>query len=87
MESMLAATWAELAQLETIRRITTILRRDVITLLALRACHRNARTDVSALACHFVHLYNSLLASQSPTGRCSEEETRTLDLTIMSRTL
>ena len=87
MESMLAATWAELAQLETIRRITTILRRDVITLLALRACHCDARTDVGALACHFVHLYNSLLASQSPTGRCSEEETRTLDLTIMSRTL
>ena len=87
MESVLAAAWAELAQLKAIRRITTILRRDVITLLALRACHRNARTDVSALACHFVHLYNSLLASQSPTGRCSEEETRTLDLTIMSRTL
>ena len=87
MESVLAAAWAELAQLKAIRRITTILRRDVITLLALRACHRNARTDIGALACHFVHLYNSLLASQSPTGRCSEEETRTLDLTIMSRTL
>ena len=87
MESVLAAAWAELAQLKAIRRITTILRRDVITLLALRACHRDARTDVGALACHFVHLYNSLLASQSPTGRCSEEETRTLDLTIMSRTL
>ena len=87
MKCVLTTTWAELAQLKTIRRITTILRRDVITLLALRACHRNARTDVSALACHFVHLYNSLLASQSPTGRCSEEETRTLDLTIMSRTL
>ena len=56
MESMLAATWAELAQLETIRRITTILRRDVITLLALRACKRNAWTDVCALTCHFVHL-------------------------------
>ncbi len=87
MKRMLAAAWAELVQLKTIRRVTTILRRDVVTLLALRACHCDARTDVGALACHFVHLYNSLLASQSPTGRCSEEETRTLDLTIMSRTL
>lgn len=87
MKRMLATAWAELVQLKTIRRIATILRRDVITLFALRACHRNARTDVGTLACHFVHLYNSLLASQSPTGRCSEEETRTLDLTIMSRTL
>ncbi|EPI59768.1 hypothetical protein HMPREF1580_00731 [Gardnerella vaginalis JCP8070] len=56
MESMLAAAWAELAQLKAIRRITTILRRDVITLLALRACKRNAWTDVCALTCHFVHL-------------------------------
>ena len=56
MKRMLAAAWAELVQLKTIRRIATILRRDVITLFALRACHRNARTDVGALACHFVHL-------------------------------
>lgn len=56
MESVLAAAWAELAQLKAIRRITTILRRDVITLLALRACKRNAWTDVCALTCHFVHL-------------------------------
>ena len=74
---MLTAARAELIQLKTIRRITTILRRNVITLLALSACQRNAWTDVGAFACHFVHLYNSLLASQSPTGRCSEEETRT----------
>ena len=56
MKRVLAAAWAELVQLKTIRRVTTILRRDVITLLALRACKRNAWTDVCALTCHFVHL-------------------------------
>lgn len=86
MRGMLATTWAELAQLQTIWSVTTILRRDVVTFLALSACQRNARTDVGALACHFVHLNNSYTC-QSLTGRCSEEETRTLDLTIMSRTL
>lgn len=86
MSRVLATTWAELAQLKTIRSIAAILRRNVVTLLALSACQRDARTDVGAFACHFVHLYNSCTCQKLP-GRCSEEETRTLDLTIMSRTL
>ena len=43
-------------ELKTIRRVTAVLRRDVVTLLALGACQRDARTNVGALACHLVHL-------------------------------
>ena len=56
MHSLLAAAGAELLQLKTIRRVTAVLRRDVVTLLALSACQRDARTDIGAFACHVVHL-------------------------------
>ena len=56
MNGLLAAAGAELLQLKTIRRVTAVLRRDVVTLLALGACQRDARTNVGALACHLVHL-------------------------------
>ena len=52
MNRLLAATRAELLQLQAVRSVTTILGRDVVTLLALRACQRDTRTDVGALACH-----------------------------------
>lgn len=86
MHSLLATTGAELLQLKTIRGVTTILGRDVVTFFALSACQRDARTDVGALACH---CHSPLRCRSGPTsvGLCSEEETRTLDLTIMSRTL
>ena len=35
MHGLLAAAGAELLQLKTIRRVTAVLRRDVVTLLAL----------------------------------------------------
>ena len=56
MDGLLAAAGAELLELKTIRRVTAVLRRDVVTLLALGACQRDARTNVGALACHLVHL-------------------------------
>ena len=60
VHSVLAATRAEFLQFETIRRVATVLRRDVVTLLALGACQRDARTDLGALACHWIHLLYSL---------------------------
>ena len=59
MHGLLAAAGAELLELKTIRRVTAVLRRDVVTLLALGACQRDARTNVGALACHLVHLLGS----------------------------
>ena len=56
MHGLLAAAGAELLELKTIRRVTAVLRRDVVTLLALGACQRDARTDIGAFACHVVHL-------------------------------
>ena len=56
MHGLLTAAGAELLELKTIRRVTAVLRRDVVTLLALGACQRDARTNVGALACHLVHL-------------------------------
>ena len=41
MHGLLAAAGAELLQLKTIRRVTAVLRRDVVTLLALGACQDN----------------------------------------------
>ena len=52
VHGLLAAARAELLELKTIRGVTTVLGRDVVTLLALSACQRDARTDVGALACH-----------------------------------
>ena len=86
MHGLLAATRAELLELKTIRRVATVLRRDVVTLLALGACQRDARTDVGALACHWGSPL-VFVVCRLPAGVCSEKETRTLDLTIMSRTL
>lgn len=86
MHGLLAATGAELLELKTIRGVTTILGRDVVTLLALRACQRDARTDRGAFACHSSPSAFALLYRLVPVI-CSGKETRTLDLTIMSRTL
>ncbi len=83
MKGFLTAVRAELVQLETVWGVTTILRRDVITVLAHRAGHCDARTDVSALRCHVLPPFVDLF----PISNCSEGETRTPDLTIMSRTL
>ena len=49
MHSLLAAARAELLQLETVGSVTTVLRRNVVALLALGAGQRDARTDVGAL--------------------------------------
>ena len=51
MQRVLAATRAELLELQTVRSVTTVLGRNVITLLALGARQRNARTDI----CGFCH--------------------------------
>ena len=56
MHGLLAAARAELLELKTVGRVTTVLSRNVVTLLALGACQRDARTNVGALACHLVHL-------------------------------
>lgn len=90
MQRVLAAARAELLEFETVGRITTILRRDVIALLALGACERDARTNIGALASHFPPLFVYRIVPARlyrPAGSRSERVTRTLDLTIMSRTL
>ena len=50
VHGLLAAASAELLQFKAIRSVTTILGRNVITLLALGACQRDAGTDVGALS-------------------------------------
>ena len=89
MKRVLAATRAELLELETVGRITTILRRNVVTLLAHGARERDARTNIGALACHFppLFVYRNHQRKTRSRGIRSERVTRTLDLTIMSRTL
>lgn len=54
MQRMLAATRAELLQLETVRSVTTILRRDVVALLAHRARQRDAWANI--IPCHITPL-------------------------------
>lgn len=66
MHGLLAAAGAELLQLKTIRRVAAVFRRDVVALLALSACQRDARTDVGALACHLLHLCVRLCNRISP---------------------
>ena len=58
----LATTRAELRQFKTIRRIATILLRDVVALLALRAGQSDLGANVLGLACHgcFPRLVSSL---------------------------
>jgi hypothetical protein len=56
MESLLAATRAELHQLETVRSVATILRRDVIALLADGAGERDTRTNI--VLCHLNTSHN-----------------------------
>lgn len=83
MNGLLATTRAELLEFKTIRRIAAVLRRDVVTLLAHGACQRDARTNIRAL-CHFS---TPIVVARRKFRHCSEGVTRTLDLTIMSRTL
>lgn len=86
MECHLTATWAELLQFKTIWSIATILGCNVITFLTLCASHRDARTDISAFRHFLCTPLLLILVPGSPAIR-SGRETRTLDLTIMSRTL
>ena len=51
MNGLLAATCAELLEFQTVRSVTTILGRNVVTLLALGAGQRDAGTDIGAF-CH-----------------------------------
>lgn len=83
MECLLTATWAELHQLKTIRSVATVLCRDVIALLADGAGERNTRTNIVLSHVNTSHKLNE----PAPHRLCSEGEARTLDLTIMSRTL
>ena len=84
----LVAARAVLRQLETIRRVTTVLLGDVVALLALRAGQSDLGANVLGLACHgcFPRLVASLTR---PVGskNCSGGGARTRDLTIMSRAL
>lgn len=52
MQLRRAATRAILHELETIRRVTTVLFRNVVALLALRAGQSNLRANVRSLASH-----------------------------------
>ena len=58
----LVAARAVLRQLETIRRVTTVLLGDVVALLALRAGQSDLGANVLGLACHgcFPRLVSSL---------------------------
>ena len=51
VHGLLDAACAELLELKTIRSVTTILGRNVVTLLALGAGQRDAGTDIGAF-CH-----------------------------------
>ena len=59
----LVAARAVLCQLETIRRVTTVLLGDVVALLALRAGQSDLGANVLGLACHgcFPRLVSSLV--------------------------
>ena len=48
----LPAARAELRQLEPVGRIAAVLLRDVVALLALRACQSDLGANVLRLACH-----------------------------------
>ena len=52
MRSVLSAGWAELAQLDTVWIITTVLPGDVVTSLAIAAGENDLRTDVCAFFSH-----------------------------------
>ena len=54
MHGLLAAAGAELLQLKTIRRVTAVLRRDVVTLLALGACQGNFYAHLATSAYFFL---------------------------------
>ena len=83
----LVAARAVLCQLETIRRVTTVLLGDVVALLALRACQSDLGANVLRLACHgdspFAVAYVGVRLCWSGSGGGA----RTRDLTIMSRAL
>lgn len=46
MQSVLTAAWAELIQLQAVWSVTTVLRRNVVALLALSASKSDARTNI-----------------------------------------
>ena len=46
MQSVLTATWAELIQFQAVWSVTTVLRRNVVALLALAASKSDARTNI-----------------------------------------
>ena len=54
MNRVRVAAWAVLLKLKTVWIVTTVLARDVVTVLAVLARHRCLGTNV--VLCHWVHL-------------------------------
>jgi hypothetical protein len=60
MRGLLAATRAELGELQPVRVVAAVLLGDVVAVLAVHARHRDLGTDVGALASHGRNLLSEL---------------------------
>lgn len=73
MDRVGVAAWAVLLKLKTVWIVTTVLARDVVTVLAVLARHRGLRTNV--VLCHRVHLPLGPLRTECSSAVRSEGRT------------